>query len=284
MQSTPVTWTLANSSCRLRAVSLFFFRFSKGSARARERWAAKPLPSRVFSHARGHLRVSRVLLNGPRKKKDCSLSTPAVTRTVFSFPSEFELLGFYFIWNRVRSGLRDRYITYRDQIDPTSCTFSERSFPSSVTIKSDPWFEFSEVQVRYRTRQICDTVRLRVFTRLICLFHLGLPSLPFLSSLVKPTATRSDFLHNPRKLQRAALASWFEPAIINGPAERLLLQICAKIRRGRDARMLFCLIYSCVPFPYIAFRIIISFRKPCHMPFRKLIPPFTLTVMREQVT
>ena len=23
-----------------------------------------------------------------------------------------------------------------------------------------------------------------------------------------------------------------------------------------------------------------SFRKPCHMPFRKLIPPFTLTVAR----
>ena len=44
--------------------SLFFFRFSKGSVRARERCA--------FSHARGHLRVSGVLLDGPRKKKDCS--------------------------------------------------------------------------------------------------------------------------------------------------------------------------------------------------------------------
>jgi len=179
----------------------------------------------------------------------------------------------------VRSGLRDRDITYRDQIDPTSCTFSERSFPSSVTIKSDPWFEFSEVQVIYRARQIFDTVRLRVFTRFTCLFHLGLPSLPFPSSLVKSTATRSDFLHNPRELQRAALASSFEPAITNGPAERLLLQICAKIRRRRDARMLFCLIYFSEPFPYITFRIIISFRKPCYMPFRKLIPPFTLTVM-----
>ena len=28
---------------------------------------------------------------------------------------------------------------------------------------------------------------------------------------------------------------------------------------------------------YITFRIIMSFRKPCHMPFRKPIPPFTLT-------
>ena len=62
---------------------LIFFRFSKGSARMRERWAAKlqdarneafvmPLPSRAFSLARGHLRVSGVLLNGQRKKRDCS--------------------------------------------------------------------------------------------------------------------------------------------------------------------------------------------------------------------
>ena len=28
----------------------------------------------------------------------------------------------------------------------------------------------------------------------------------------------------------------------------------------------------------LTFRIIMSFRKPCHMPFRKLIPSFTLTV------
>ena len=27
---------------------------------------------RTFSHARGHLRVSGVLLDGPRKKRDCS--------------------------------------------------------------------------------------------------------------------------------------------------------------------------------------------------------------------
>ena len=73
--------------------SLFFFRFSKGSARARECWAAKPrdarneggsprrekrvsffmpLPSCALSHARGHLRVSGVLLDGPSKETDCS--------------------------------------------------------------------------------------------------------------------------------------------------------------------------------------------------------------------
>ena len=34
---------------------------------------------------------------------------------------------------------------------------------------------------------------------------LGLPSLPFPISLLKLTAVRSDFLHNPRELQRAAL-------------------------------------------------------------------------------
>ena len=31
---------------------------------------------------------------------------------------------------------------------------------------------------------------------------------------------------------------------------------------------------------YIKFRIIMPFRKPCHMPFRKLIPPITLTANR----
>ena len=31
-----------------------------------------PLPSRAFSHARGHLRVLDVLLDGPRKKRDYS--------------------------------------------------------------------------------------------------------------------------------------------------------------------------------------------------------------------
>ena len=65
-------------------------------------------------------------------------------------------------------------------------------------------------------------IRLHVLTRFICLFHLGLPSLSFPSSLVKLTATRNIFLHNPRELQRAALPCWFEPA------KQFLLQICAK--------------------------------------------------------
>ena len=48
--------------------SLFFFRFSEGSARARASMdkAARRQTGRAFSHARGHLRVSRVLFDGPR--------------------------------------------------------------------------------------------------------------------------------------------------------------------------------------------------------------------------
>ena len=51
-------------------------------------------------------------------------------------------------------------------------------------------------------------------------------------------------------------------------------------RRGNDARMPFSLIYFFAPISIFTCRIIMSFRKPCRMPFRKLIPPFTLTVFR----
>ena len=63
-------------------------------------------------------------------------------------------------------------------------------------------------------------------------------------------------------------------AVINGPAKRLLLQFGAKKKkpRGRDARMLSCLIISLCHFPYFKLRIIMS--------FRKLIPPFTLAVYK----
>ena len=64
---------------RLQAVSLFF-RFSEGSARACERQETRetraatrkenePLSSGAFSHARGHLRVSRVLIDGTKKRE-----------------------------------------------------------------------------------------------------------------------------------------------------------------------------------------------------------------------
>ena len=44
------------------------------SAKSREarNEGGRPLQSRAFSHARGHLRVSHGLLDGPRKKRDCS--------------------------------------------------------------------------------------------------------------------------------------------------------------------------------------------------------------------
>ena len=56
-------------------------------------------------------------------------------------------------------------------------------------------------------------------------------------------------------------------AVINGPANRLLTQIGVK-NSAAETR-------AC--FPFLSLRIIMSFRKPCHMPFRKLIPPITLT-------
>ena len=59
--------------------SLFFFRFSKGSARARERRSREtretraaiwvPLPSRAISLARGHLRVSRFARRTTEKRE-----------------------------------------------------------------------------------------------------------------------------------------------------------------------------------------------------------------------
>ena len=60
--------------------SLFFFRFSAGSACMRKaarheksgQQLEKSLPSRAFSHACGHLRVLRVSLDELRKKRDCS--------------------------------------------------------------------------------------------------------------------------------------------------------------------------------------------------------------------
>ena len=50
--------------------SLFFFRFSDGGARA--------LPSSAFSHARGHLRVSRVSLYGLKKTRETARSLVVV--------------------------------------------------------------------------------------------------------------------------------------------------------------------------------------------------------------
>ena len=66
-------------------------------------------------------------------------------------------------------------------------------------------------------------------------------------------------------------------AVINRPANRLLAQIGAK-NRATETRACFTVEFFFPPFSIIKFRIIMSFRKPCHMPLHKFIPSFTLTV------
>ena len=50
-----------------------------------------------------------------------------------------------------------------------------------------------------------------------------------------------------------------------------------KARERRAHAFLFNLFLFVIFHKFSIFRIIMSFRKPCQMPFRKLIPPFTLT-------
>ena len=50
------------------------------------------------------------------------------------------------------------------------------------------------------------------------------------------------------------------------------------LAQKKDA--LFSLMISLGHSAYITFHIVMSFRKPCHMPLRKLIPHFTLTAHR----
>ena len=57
--------------------------------------------------------------------------------------------------------------------------------------------------------------------------------------------------------------------VINRPANRLLTQIGVR-NSAAETR-------ACFPVEFLSLRIIMSFRKPCHMPFRKLIPNLTLT-------
>ena len=58
-----------------------------GEAARREK-RGRPLPSRAFSHARGHLRVSGVLLDGPRKLRETARSLPQITRATTFVPSK----------------------------------------------------------------------------------------------------------------------------------------------------------------------------------------------------
>ena len=61
--------------------------------------------------------------------------------------------------------------------------------------------------------------------------------------------------------------------------KRLLLQI-----GGKKKGALFSLIYFLRRSTYITFCIIMPFRNSCHMPFRKLMPPFTLTALNTKRT
>ena len=63
-----------------------------------------PLPSHAFSHARGHLRVSGVFLDGPRKKRGCSYSTDKCLKNniIPSFCHNFD---------RFKSNIRTSYVT-----------------------------------------------------------------------------------------------------------------------------------------------------------------------------
>ena len=54
-----------------RAVALEEKRDTARIARPKE-IRVVPLPSRAFNNARGHLRVSGILLDGSRKERDCS--------------------------------------------------------------------------------------------------------------------------------------------------------------------------------------------------------------------
>ena len=71
----------------------------------------------------------------------------------------------------------------------------------------------------------------------------------FLASSFKLTATRSDFLHHPRELQRAALPYiGLSHQLKTEPAKRLLLQICAiawQKRRSRGAYTFLLNLFLC---------------------------------------
>ena len=62
------------------------------------------------------------------------------------------------------------------------------------------------------------------------------------------------------------------------PVKQLLTQIGAKKGAAMTRACLSVKFISLRQFPCFTFCIIMSFRKPCHMTFRKFIPSFTLTV------
>ena len=79
--------------------SLFFFRFSESSARARERRSRETRETRVsrtFNHARGHLRVSRFARRTSEKRKTaCSLDPVVLDPVVQKLNSAIHRINHY---------------------------------------------------------------------------------------------------------------------------------------------------------------------------------------------
>ena len=79
-----------------------------------------------------------------------------MTRTVLRFPSEFQFLGFYGTWNR--SFFLRRWVAWswnnNERSNISDFSFNDRSFSSSVTIKTDTSLEFSKVQVSLRMADV----------------------------------------------------------------------------------------------------------------------------------
>ena len=97
----------------------------------REKRGRQPLPSRTFSHARGHLRVSGVLLDGPRKKRDCSQSIRYINLNADESKQRI-IYGRTEIWNlssTVKSISQEFTVFSRfehKKINSISCSISKR--------------------------------------------------------------------------------------------------------------------------------------------------------------
>ena len=133
--------------------SLFFFRFSKRNARVRERWTAKsrdarnegaPFPSCAFSHARGHLRVSGVLLDRTKKKERLLVVYFLLQHKNISC---FELHPR--LWNHSEQTVCSLWLGYKFEEGytheksncPVSNTFMPLLAPSTMSLPSVQWLK-----------------------------------------------------------------------------------------------------------------------------------------------
>ena len=129
-----------------------------------------PFLSHAFSHARGHLRVSDVLLDRPRKKRGCSYSTEKCLKNsiIRSFCHNFD---------RFKSNIRTSYVTlclflFHTRVSNVikSVTFFNYFF-YDFTLKvffSFPWIQiiWDKRKTRRRRKEIEGSCRL--WTRRVC--------------------------------------------------------------------------------------------------------------------